>query len=446
LRAYSAAFAILVIIIVAAATWLTERHALVWHWSSRESAALSKPSRRLLANMPGPIHIFAFVGGDRLLERHTAELIDRYRRYKSDITVSIVNPRARPDLVRRMGVKRIGELVVHYRGRTATASLPDESRLSGALERVQRNGNRLVAFLTGHGERNMDGQANFDLGSFGNALRRKGYKLVPVSLASTPAIPPAASLLVISSPQTDLLPGEKTIVSRYLKRGGNLLWLADPGDGKRLGFLERELGLRLRKGVVVDPKAGKLLSVADPTLILVNHYGDTPVTDGLDSPCVLVQAAALRTQAKDSGGWKMSPMFESPARDWLAPSVDAALVQSSPSAKEPKGPLLLGMVLTRGVAAAKGTTRRQRVAVVGDGDFLSNEYLGNGANLQIGLNLLDWLSADDTLINVRVRAAPDQTLDLDRTQILVMGFGFLAVLPALLLAIAGWFWWRLRRG
>ncbi|HSH29106.1 MAG TPA: hypothetical protein VK971_04285, partial [Thiohalobacter sp.] len=82
--------------------------------------------------------------------------------------------------------------------------------------------------------------------------------------------------------------------------------------------------------------------------------------------------------------------------------------------------------------------------VIGDGDFLSNRFLGNVANLDLGLNLIDWLSHDDGFIAIRPRAAPDQRLELSRAAQAVIGFGFLFVLPALLV-LAGLIVWLRRR-
>lgn len=82
--------------------------------------------------------------------------------------------------------------------------------------------------------------------------------------------------------------------------------------------------------------------------------------------------------------------------------------------------------------------------VVGDGDFLSNAYLGNGANLDLGLNIVHWLTHDDELIAIRPRSAPDRTLELSKTAQLFIGFGFLFVIPGLLLT-AGILIWLKRR-
>jgi LPXTG-motif cell wall-anchored protein len=83
--------------------------------------------------------------------------------------------------------------------------------------------------------------------------------------------------------------------------------------------------------------------------------------------------------------------------------------------------------------------------VIGDGDFLSNTYLGNGGNRALGERIFDWLLGDDALVNLPPRGAPDRFLRLSQGQLNAVSLGFLAVLPLLLLAIGGWIVWRRRR-
>jgi ABC-type uncharacterized transport system involved in gliding motility auxiliary subunit len=89
-------------------------------------------------------------------------------------------------------------------------------------------------------------------------------------------------------------------------------------------------------------------------------------------------------------------------------------------------------------------SQQQRVIVVGDGDFLSNAYLGNGGNLDLGLNMVHWLSNDDSFIAIRAKSGPDQTLTLSTTAQALIGAGFLFGVPLFLLS-SGFFIWIRRR-
>lgn len=95
--------------------------------------------------------------------------------------------------------------------------------------------------------------------------------------------------------------------------------------------------------------------------------------------------------------------------------------------------------------SADADKKEQRIVVMGDGDFLSNTFLGNGGNLDLGLNLVNWLNHDDTLIAVGARTAPDTTLNLSRTATAVIGLGFLFFLPLLLLGFGLTIWLKRRK-
>ena len=89
-----------------------------------------------------------------------------------------------------------------------------------------------------------------------------------------------------------------------------------------------------------------------------------------------------------------------------------------------------GYALTR---AGNGGVE-QRVAVIGDADFLANSYLGNGGNLQLGLALVRWLTGADAMVGIATRDAPDLRLELSQATMLVIALGALFGMPLLLLA------------
>ena len=102
------------------------------------------------------------------------------------------------------------------------------------------------------------------------------------------------------------------------------------------------------------------------------------------------------------------------------------------------------MTLIRERNNDRGEVFEQRIAVVGDADFLSNRYLGNGGNLEIGANLINWLSHDDTLIAISPRPAPDTRLELSSTQQIVIASLFLILFPLALLGSGLRIWLKRR--
>jgi ABC-type uncharacterized transport system involved in gliding motility auxiliary subunit len=88
--------------------------------------------------------------------------------------------------------------------------------------------------------------------------------------------------------------------------------------------------------------------------------------------------------------------------------------------------------------------KQQRAMVIGDGDFLSNTYLGNSGNLELGIRLINWLSRDDAFITIPAKIATDTQLEMSGTTLGIIGLGFLFVLPLLLLGTGIMIGWRRR--
>ena len=102
------------------------------------------------------------------------------------------------------------------------------------------------------------------------------------------------------------------------------------------------------------------------------------------------------------------------------------------------GPVSIAVALSRNVQE-----REQRIAVVGTGYFLANDYLGYGKNLDLGINLMNWLAGDEDLIAIQPRATLDSTLNLNELALRMISGGFLLVLP-LVFVMIGMVIWRKR--
>ncbi|WJW75756.1 Gldg family protein [Thiohalobacter sp. IOR34] len=426
--------------------WLSTQYVYQADWTAGSRNSLGDSSRRLLQELDAPVIITAFARNNETLRKQIRDLIGRYQRVKSDIRLNFVNPDAEPERVRELGVTLDGELRIAYQGRSERVQELTEQAITNALLRVARQGERWVAFLAGHGERDPHGQANHDLGQFGAELERRGLKLQQLNLARDRDIPDNVGVLVVASPQVALLPGEVKRIRNFLDRGGNLLWLTDPGEDAGLEPLAEYFGLEFLPGVIVDANT-QLFGIQNPEFVLIPDYPPHPITRDLPSITLFPGVQAMLWEA--SNAWQGEPLLSTLDRAWTETGPLQGEIRFDADSDERRGPLDIGYALQRTLEEADDTDgeaagREQRVVVIGDGDFLSNSYLGNGGNLDLGLNIVHWLGHDDDFIAVRPRPAPDLVLTLSPTAQAVIGFGFLFAIPGLLLG-AGLFIWLRRR-
>jgi ABC-type uncharacterized transport system involved in gliding motility auxiliary subunit len=422
--------------------WLSTQYVYQADWTAGARNTVSEETRRLLREIPDPVSITAFVRADDLLEKQIRDLVGSYQRFKDDISLEFVNPDTAPERVRELGIASGGELVVHYQGRREHIQTLSEQQLTNALLRLSRQEARWIVFLAGHGERAPAGETNHGLGIFGQELERKGLHVQTLSLVES-GIPANTHLLVIASPRVDLLPGEVDKLLAYVAQGGNLLWLAEPGAVHGLEPLAEQLGIGLLPGTVVDATT-QMFGIDNPSFAVITGYPNHAITSELNTVTVFPEAAAL--EIDDTGSWTATPLLATLERSWTELGELEGQIQFDADGDERAGPLDIGVVLTRSQPGETAdTAAEQRIVVIGDGDFLSNTYLGNAGNLGLGLNMVHWLSHDDSFIDIRIQSAPDRTLELGRIAQAVIGLGFFIGLPLALLFSGIVIWLRRRR-
>ncbi|WP_036109715.1 MULTISPECIES: GldG family protein [Luteibacter] len=426
--------------------FLSTRHTWTADWSRGARASLAPESVAVLDTLHGPVEVVGYLSPTGPLREQIAAVIERYTREKKDLTLSFVDPDLDPSASRQLGIAGDGALLVRYQGREQRVESPiNERNLSNALERLARGGERVVAFVTGDGERQPDGRANADLGTFMTQVERRGIRAVPLNFSQTRGVPDHTDLVVLASPTSSLPADSVAALVDYVHGGGNLLWLTEPGnEDLGTGPLADVLGVRVLPGVLVDGQ-GSTLNVNDPRMVVLGDYPFHAITRGFRESTLFPQVSGL-AQVSDHD-WAVVPFLRSGERSWTAfGGIDNArpsTIAFHPEAGELKGPLDFGFALNR--LSPSPDRNEQRAVVIGDGDFLSNTYIGNGGNRALGERVLDWLLGDDVLVDLPTRGAPDRVISLSQEGLNAISFGFLIALPMTLLGLGVGIAWRRRR-
>ena len=414
--------------------------------SHANGASLSPASVALLKTLDAPVEVVSYASTQGGLRAIIADFVDRYRRAKPDISLRFVDPDADPQAMRAAGVSVDGEFELRYRDRSERLKVLSETEFSNALLRLSRTRERIVAFLEGEGERQPLGKANADLGTFVAGLAERGLRAVPLPLANTGTVPENTDLLVVANPRVALAPAVARELVDYVDRGGNLLWLTEPDENAGLDALAKALSIRVLPGTVVDA-TGSAFGLGDPSFVALAKYPPHAITKGFLLTTLLPQAAALAQLAEPH--WDLKPILRSSDKSWNETGhipkagESADTIRQDADAGEIPGPLDLGFALSR--ISPRPDRKEQRVVVIGDGDFLSNSFLGNGGNRELGQRVFDWLTGDEEQIAVPDKSAPDRTLALTQAELGALSVVFLIGVPLVLAASGMLIWWRPRR-
>lgn len=439
-RLQNLVFVVLLLAAVGLLAWLSTQYRYEADWTSGNRNTLSAETQELLSRIEGELVITAYVADDVELHRRIGERIDRYRRHKADVVLEFVNPDLEPQRAQADDIQRAGQLVLRLGGRREVVGDLAEQTLADALQRLVRGEARYVMFLEGHGERALAGTDSKGLAQMAQVLERSGLALRSLNLVRTPAIPDNIALLVIAAPQQPLLEGEVGLIRQYVDNGGALLWLVEPGELQGLAPLAGQLGVGLPDGLLVDAnqQLRSLLGMDHPAIIPVAAYGRHAATAGLE--VFTLFPVARPVEAQGSEAFEQQALLTTLSETWLETGALEGDVTFDEAAGDRPGPLTLGLTLTRQVDDSE-----QRIAVIGDADFLANGFLGHGGNLDLATRLVNWLAADDSLIAITSRGAPDTTLDLSPGYGYAVAIGFLFVLPLGLLTAGIVIWLRRRR-
>ena len=433
-------FYILLLVVIIGIAVLSNRYSFESDWTANQRHTLSSATNELLKALDSPVTIEVFISPGHQYQAAAESLLKRYQQYSQQLKVTFIDPVTQPQRVRELNIQQQTEMVVSgQQGQQHVFDLSEQS-LSNAIIKVSRSNLPRLIFITGHGERDIVGDAAFDMAQWHNQLTITGFDVQTLTMAESMqnVSPDDNVVLVIASSQQPWPESDIVQLEDYLQQGGNLLWLSEPETDIGLKAISEQLNLNFVPGTLIDPNAGKL-GLEDPRFVIVTDYANHPVTAATTSVTLMPNAHALQLSAAESD-WQVTQLMQSQSDSWseLGDMSTANLnTLSFDEELDIPGPLMLSVLMEKPISA----TKKQRVAVFGDGDFVSNLYLGTAANLELAMALVNWLVAEDDSIQIPVIKTRDNQLILTDRQSLLIGLGFLIVLPLSLLIIGlslGW--------
>jgi len=321
-------------------------------------------------------------------------------------------------------------LFVQQGERKLKIDTPSEEGVTRALIKLSRTSKKVIYFVTGHGERELDAKDADGLSFLVDELRVT-YDVRSLTLYQNKnVVPEDAAAVAIVRPTQQYLDDEIHALREYVQvRGGKLLIAIDPGMKQNLAGLARSFGIEFHNDYVIDLRS-RTLHMGPASVLGTNYPDPSAITQGFpEASFSLFQIAS---------SLKKSPDAPSDAKVIGLVGTDTQTMATSELGEvtyKPNGPHTIGMEATSG---------KSIVIVFGDSDFMCNSFIQQNLNNDLAMNIFAELANDKDLISIRPRVAKGTKLEMTRQNFNAYVFLFLIPLPVVLFILGGVMFWRRR--
>jgi ABC-type uncharacterized transport system involved in gliding motility auxiliary subunit len=443
--------AIAVLGIIALVEAFSLRHSHRFDLTANKRYSLSPQSQQLLAELPQPVKATAFYQDAQTGREAAKDLLDQYAYYGKQFTYEFIDPDRNPGLAKRYGITSYGTIVLESGEKEEKVLAADEENLTNALLKVIREGKKVVYFLEGHGEHSINNTEREGYSEAKRAIESQNYVVKSLSLLTEGKLPDDAAILIVGGPRKDLLEAELAEITRFIERGGKVMFLVDPEGPPGLAPYLANYGIQVVEGVVVD-LVSRLFG-ADYLMPVITTYEQHPITKNFEVASFFPLALSVKTTEKMPERVSAQVLAKTSPNSWLKrdpQELKAELREGRPLLNErldEKGPVPVVAVATVTVRREGSTDKdpkRARIVVFGDSDFASNNYLNLSGNRDLFLNTVSWLAEEENLIAIRPKEGGSFFTPVTANQEQLIFWLSMIVLPAVVVGsgVATYIWRR----
>lgn len=421
---------------------ISTRHYIRIDTTSAKRFSLSPQTKSIVSALDQELRIIAFY--QSAAHERTAKAQDVFKEYahlSDKIHFEFIDPDHHPAVAKNYGIKNYGTVVVEYGDRTETFNTIDEETITNALLKVTRDTQKIIYFLTGHGEKDINVTDRTGYSSIREIVKRENYLVESLLLADKSAIPHDCAVLVIAGPSKQLLPNETQMIETYLQRGGKVFFLLDPAPQASMAEFLDNWGVEVADYVVVDASGfGKLFGTG-PEIPLVMSYSHHDITKGFGSNMTAFSLVRPINVKKDKDkNITLTVLARTQPKSWAEKNYHRSRAQFDPD-EDLRGPVTIALAGTQDINATNGAdpvgtvkAPQTRFVVLGDSDFASNRFYKFQGNTDFFMNALNWLAEEDDLVSIRPKNPEERRLIITESQSKIILIFAVILLPLFLLS------------
>ncbi|MBF0188173.1 MAG: GldG family protein [Magnetococcales bacterium] len=437
LRIQNATTGLLLTLVLAMVAYATQRYTVRWDMTADGRHTLAEQSVKAISAFDDGVVATVYAQDQDNKRATIADLLERYREANPDLTVRFVDPDLDPGAAKRDDVAMYGTVVLRAGEKSEKVTDVDEEAITNALIRLAKGSVKKILFVTGHGEHSIEGRDRTAYSQVAMLLKGEGYGVETVMLAGVEKVPEDTSVVVMGGLRKPLLPVERERLMAWATEKGRVLVLADPDAKTGLEEPLAERGITLSQGIVIDTVSR--LFGGGPTTPLVSQYDkEHPITASVQSASFLPEARAIlldEAVIKESA-ITSTTILQGADRGWLERGDISSGSVGFDAESDQKGPLTLGVALEKG---------KERWVVVGDSDFAADAYVEFSGNGDLFLNMVRWLAEDEDFIAIKPKKIQDSDLEMNAVDVALLFWGFVVLLPLLILGFGVTIWLRRKR-
>jgi gliding motility-associatede transport system auxiliary component len=461
LGSLSIASILIVLGILAAINYLSNRHNKRWDLTAAKQHSLSEQTKKMLQGLNKPVRATVFTRSEDF-ERFRNRL-DEYQYYSKQLQVEYVDPVKRPALAERLKENALGTVVLEYEGRVQRVTSEAEQDLTNGLIKVLQGQTHKVYFVQGHGERDINASEPPGYSGIVGELKKDNLETEAIVLLQQD-VPADAGVLVIAGPRSDLLEPEINKLKAYLAKGGKLLVLVDPpldpGAAPLTNVLAllKEWSIEVGTDAVLDPMSQ--LRGADATVPVAAQYPYHAITSTFRLLTAYPYARSVKPIEGAAANRTPTTFIQSGRNSWAEADLKTLTTvgKAGPDFEkggDVRGPVSLGVAVSSPVDGATPPPTPEgkddnpnkpetRLVVVGDSDFVANSVGNTGGNVDMFMNIVNWLAQHENLISVRPKDPEDRRISLTSGQNTMIFWFSILIVPGLVLLAGIQTWWRRR--
>ena len=430
---------IIVIGIMGFLAFITTRQNFRSDWTVNKLYSPADQTEKILSGLDKEVRVTAFYKNSE--QPRAKDLLDEYVYRSSNFKYEFVDPDEKPQITRQYQVTKYNTVIVESGLKKETIETLTETNLTNALMKVTREQDKMICFLTGHGEKSITDEGKTGYSSAVAAIKKENHLVREMNLVekmgANQGIPDSCTVLAILSPKANFFPGELDSISAYLARGGKLLLLLDPEHESDIRDFVAQYGVKIGNDMVVDASGVGQLFGAGPGMPLVTTYDQNiPITKDFSIMTIYPLTSSV-TPMEDKNGYDIKEMLKTSERSWGEVNYPGEV--SFDEGKDLPGPVTIAVLVEK-----KAGDHKTSLAIFGDSDFASNGYFQNEGNANIFLNTINYLAEEEDLISIRPKDFDDRRVTLTQAEVSTLFYLIVIAIPLLVIITGVVFY--IRRG